>query len=181
MSSALANHFGFSEETSIRSFGLNRVVVLIRRELLDRRKILKEGVLIKINEWKMVVNILWDGWFSRRERWFTVVGFPFHLWDEENNLKLGGCAGEPLEVDVNSIDLVKFDMLELRWTGGKCALSVNLFFVLDGLKEYRVMMFLAVSADDLNMVLDFPDSGSKEMVCNTENLENLNMGPVAGV
>lgn len=67
-------------------------------EMLKRGDIHK-GVKICMHEWRTMVNTFSEEWFGRKERWFNVMGLPFHLWSEENCLKLGDCVGEPVELD----------------------------------------------------------------------------------
>lgn len=120
-----------------------------------------------MHEWNTVVNTLSGYWFGRREgeieRWFKVVGLAFHFWSEKNILKLGERVGEPVVVDQNRIDIVKIDLQGGKWSAERSLPVSKPLIVCDGLKEYKVMMFLAeVSNEDFNLILDFQSNEEAE-------------------
>lgn len=148
----------------------------LRNEMLKRGEIYKGGVKISMHEWGTVVNTLSEDWYRRKERWFNVVELPFHLRSEENFLKLGGCLGEPVEVDQHSIDMAKLDYARVKVGVGEVCPVCEPITVSDGFKEYNVMMFPAVSGEDFNMILNFPLSKEEEMACNDKKIAEMSLG-----
>lgn len=83
ISSTLAKHFLFREETSIRFFGLDREVILIkdetlRKSLIFHGEILEEWVSIKMSEWQTVTNTLKIGLVEGRGGIMSLVSLSIY-------------------------------------------------------------------------------------------------------
>lgn len=78
---------------------------------------------------------------------------------------------EAVEVDQHSLEMSKLDFAGIKTeTNDVCHVS-DPILVSDGMKEYKIMLFPTVSAEDLMLISDFGKAGSKEVAAAMENLE----------